>query len=204
MAPRDRIKELRRVRAAELLPNPRNWRKHPPAQQSAMRGLLADIGYAGALLARELADGSLELLDGHLRAATTPQAIVPVLVVDVTDEEAAKILATHDAITPMAVPDFGPWRSLLDDCRFEFPAAESLFESSPLAPREESVSGDGHIYSANAFHHAERDGHRPRRKKEINIAESYQVVVTCANEEQQRTVFERLRREGYACRLLML
>ena len=32
---RDRIKELRRVRAAELRPNPRNWRLHPPEQQDA-------------------------------------------------------------------------------------------------------------------------------------------------------------------------
>ena len=37
---RDRIRELRRVRAAELRPNPRNWRVHPPQQQDALRGVL--------------------------------------------------------------------------------------------------------------------------------------------------------------------
>jgi hypothetical protein len=46
---RDRIKELRRVRAAELRPNPRNWRVHPAEQQDALRGLLAEVGYADAL-----------------------------------------------------------------------------------------------------------------------------------------------------------
>jgi hypothetical protein len=77
---RDRIRELRRVRASELVLNPKNWRRHPKAQVDALRGLLAEIGYADALLARELVDGRLMLIDGHLRAETTPDAEVPVLV----------------------------------------------------------------------------------------------------------------------------
>src|SRR3972149_5815743 len=76
---RDRIKELRRVRASDLKPNPRNWRTHPSGQQDALRGVLAEVGYADALLARELADGTLMLIDGHLRAEPTPDAVVPVL-----------------------------------------------------------------------------------------------------------------------------
>ncbi len=47
---RDRIKELRRVPAHQLRPNAKNWRTHPTAQQDALRGVLAEIGYAGALL----------------------------------------------------------------------------------------------------------------------------------------------------------
>src|SRR5271169_178149 len=71
---RDRIKELRRFRAKDLLPNPKNWRRHPKAQVEALRDLLAEVGYADALLVRELADGRLMLIDGHLRAETTPNA----------------------------------------------------------------------------------------------------------------------------------
>ena len=48
---RDRIKELRRVKAKDLLPNFKNWRVHPKAQAAALRGLLSEIGYADALLA---------------------------------------------------------------------------------------------------------------------------------------------------------
>lgn len=55
---RDRIMGLRRVRARELLANPRNWRLHPKPQQDALKGVLAEIGYADALLARETPDGS--------------------------------------------------------------------------------------------------------------------------------------------------
>jgi hypothetical protein len=43
---RDRIKELRRVRAGDLKPHPKNWRVHSESQWNALRGLLAEIGYA--------------------------------------------------------------------------------------------------------------------------------------------------------------
>ena len=99
---RDRIRELRRVKASTLRPHPRNWRHHPQAQQDALRGILAEVGYADALLARELPDGALELIDGHLRAETTPDQEVPVLVLDVTEEEAAKLLVVIDPLAAMA------------------------------------------------------------------------------------------------------
>ncbi len=79
---RDRIRELRRVPAKDLLPNPKNWRRHPKAQANALRGLLEEIGYADALLARKLPDGKLMLIDGHLRAETTPDLELPVLILD--------------------------------------------------------------------------------------------------------------------------
>src|SRR3954468_1688916 len=110
---RDRIKALRRVPARELKPNPKNWRTHPPAQHDALRGLLAEIGYAGALLARELDDGSLELIDGHLRAETTPDSDVPVLVLDVTPAEADKLLATYDSVAQLAGADANAIQSLV-------------------------------------------------------------------------------------------
>ena len=47
---RDRVVELRRVRARELVPNPKNWRRHPKAQAEALRGLLGEIGNADALV----------------------------------------------------------------------------------------------------------------------------------------------------------
>ena len=60
------------------------------------------MGYADALLARELPDGKLMLIDGHLRAETTPLQEVPVLILDVTEAEADKILLTLDPLAGMA------------------------------------------------------------------------------------------------------
>ena len=101
---RNRVRELRLVRASELLPNRKNWRRHPAKQAAALHGLLGEIGYADALIARETADG-LVLIDGHLRAETTPNMMVPVVIVDLTEDEADKFLLTADPLAGMAVAD---------------------------------------------------------------------------------------------------
>ena len=99
---RDRVKELRRVRAGDLMPNPKNWRTHPASQADALKGILAEVGYADALLARELPDGTLMLVDGHLRAETTPELEVPVLILDVNEAEADKLLLSLDPLAALA------------------------------------------------------------------------------------------------------
>lgn len=126
---RDRIKSLRRVRAKELKPNPKNWRTHPEAQRNALRGVLAEIGYADALIARELKDGTLELIDGHLRAETTPDAKVPVLVLDVTAKEAELLLATLDPLSAMAEADAVALDALVGALDPSSDAVQSLLES---------------------------------------------------------------------------
>src|SRR3990172_5776004 len=131
---RDRIKELRRVRASDLRPNPRNWRSHPAAQQDALHGLLAEVGYADALLARELADGTLMLVDGHLRAETTPDAVVPVLVLDVDEAEADKILLTLDPLAAMATTSSERLQSLLANVETDNAAVRALLDD--LARRD--------------------------------------------------------------------
>jgi len=102
---RNRVKSLRMVPASDLRPNPKNWRTHPKAQADALRGVLAEVGLADACLARELPDGSLMLIDGHLRAETLGDGDVPVLVLDVNEAEADKILATLDPLAAMAETD---------------------------------------------------------------------------------------------------
>lgn len=111
---RDRIKEFRRVKASEILPNPKNWRTHPKAQKEALQGLLAEIGFAGAVLARETPHG-LMLIDGHLRTETAVDAEIPVLILDVDEKEANKILATFDPISAMADSDAAALDALLRD-----------------------------------------------------------------------------------------
>jgi DNA modification methylase len=123
---RDRIRELRRVRAADLVPNPKNWRRHPKAQAAALRGLLQELGYSDALLAREMPDGRLMLIDGHLRAETTPDAQVPVLVLDLDEEESDKLLLTLDPLAALAESDSERISALLQTVRTESPAVEEL------------------------------------------------------------------------------
>src|SRR5438876_9386199 len=94
---RDRLVELRRVPASKLLPDPKNWRRHPSAQAVALRALLAEVGWADACLARQTEQG-LVLIDGHLRREVASDALVPVLVLDVTESEAQTLLAALDPL----------------------------------------------------------------------------------------------------------
>ena len=96
-------------------------------QTAALRGLLAEVGYADALLARELPDGKLQLIDGHLRAETTPSAMVPVLILGVSEAEADKIVLTLDPLAGMAESDSERLEALLNNVRTDSKAVEQLF-----------------------------------------------------------------------------
>lgn len=110
---RDRIKEFRRVAADELLKNPKNWRVHPPEQVAALRGVLNEIGFAGAELCRELPDGSLMLIDGHSRQDLMGSRKIPCLITDLSEEEGDLLLATFDPIGAMATADSAKLDELL-------------------------------------------------------------------------------------------
>lgn len=124
---KDRIKELRRVKGSELIPNPKNWRRHPKGQHDAMRGVLAEIGFAGAAIARETPDG-LILLDGHLRAEVSPDQEIPVLVLDVNEAEADMILATFDPLGAMAETDKEVLENLLANIDVESEATQAMLD----------------------------------------------------------------------------
>jgi ParB-like chromosome segregation protein Spo0J len=136
---RDRIKELRRVKASELHPNPKNWRTHPKQQLDAIRGILAEVGFAGAELARELPDGSLQLIDGHARAEIAGDAEIPVLILDVTESEADKILATYDPIGAMAEADAGKLEELLREVQT---GSEALAEMLADLAKDNGILGE--------------------------------------------------------------
>jgi hypothetical protein len=182
---RDRVKELRRVPASQLKPSLKNWRLHPKEQADALRGLLAEVGFAGAALARELEDGSLELIDGHLRAETTGDMPIPVLVLDVTAEEADKLLATFDPISAMATADAAKLDELLKSVSSSNEAVNALLES---------VAHDAGIATAE-------DESPPAGQD--TIPEKYQILIEFENESTQAAWLEKLTAEGLTCRSLI-
>lgn len=141
MSIRDRIKSLRRVKASELRPSPKNWRTHPREQQDALRGVLEEVGFADAVLARELADGTLELVDGHLRADLMPDQKIPVLVLDIDETEAAKLLATLDPLAAMAEADAAKLDELLREIDTGSEALQKLY--AELAEDAGVIPGEG-------------------------------------------------------------
>lgn len=124
---KDLVKELRRVKASELIPNEKNWRLHPDEQQQAMQGALEEIGIAGPVLAYETPQG-LKLIDGHLRAELMGDKPIPVVVLECSDEVAAKVLATYDPMSGKAETDPVKLKELLAELEFESSALQEMAE----------------------------------------------------------------------------
>lgn len=145
MLVRDRVKELRRVRAGDLKGAPWNWRRHGDRQRSAVVGSLEELGITDPLKARELADGTLELWDGHLRqdilARVGPDTLIPVIVTDLTEEEAKKANLIHDPLAELAEPDAEKLDSLIQDVDTDNAALAELLDDLAGTATEGVIEG---------------------------------------------------------------
>lgn len=186
MKVRDRIKELRRVKASELIPNAKNWRTHPTRQRDALKGVLAEVGYADALLAYET-DAGLCLIDGHLRAETTPDMLVPVLILDVDEAEANKLLASLDPLAALAGTDGHQLQSLLNEVQTSSEELAGMFTS---LLEKSGIIG--------------KEAYESRLLDEPVDLTQYKIMIDCETEEQQRELLEKLTGEGLNCRGVVL
>ena len=183
--PRNRIKRHVRVRAGDLVPHELNPRLHPDAQREALAALYREIGFARSLLAYELPDGRLKLIDGHLRAEMSPDMEVDVEVLDVSDAEARTLLLSIDPLAQLAGYD----QAVLDRLRHVTDTT-----SDALANLWESLG------QARAASDADLAAARERPKV---IPEQYLVLVECADEREQAVLLERFKTEGLKCKALM-
>lgn len=110
----------------ELEDNPRNWRQHPNAQLLALRDIIAEVGWAGALLYNERTG---RLIDGHARKKIAKKGEkVPVLVGSWSEEEEKNILLTLDPIGSMAAADRTALDELIVSVRFESSTLGAVLE----------------------------------------------------------------------------
>lgn len=116
------------MRASELTADPRNWREHPKHQVAALRTVMEQIGFSGAVLARE-DGGDLVVIDGHLRTDFAEDQMIPVLVLDVTEEEAAVLLATMDPIGAMAQANGDLLKDLVEEIDTSDAALSALLDT---------------------------------------------------------------------------
>jgi hypothetical protein len=178
---RNRIKSHRRVRAGDLIPHELNFRLHPEQQRAALQALYAEVGFARSLLAYELPDGRLKLIDGHLRRDLEPDMEVDVEVLDVNDEEARALLLSIDPLAALAQTQEQIHRRLLEITPTEFEELKAAWQ----ATAESSVAAVSPSPGAAA------------------CPAHFVVLVTCRNEEHQVEVLNRLGSEGLECRALL-
>jgi DNA modification methylase len=138
-AVRNRIKELRYVRGRDLVPHRNNYRTHPASQIHALRAILNDVGIAAALVGRELPGGKVQIIDGHARAGVLPDEKLPVLILDVDEQEAAKLLATLDPLSAMAGIDGDALRKVLEAAQLEDEALLRMVDG--LLPKVDPKEG---------------------------------------------------------------
>jgi hypothetical protein len=176
---RNRIKSHRRVRAGDLIPHEFNFRCHPDNQRHALGALYEQVGFARSLLAYELPDGRLKLIDGHLRRDFDPDMEVDVEILDVTDEEARALLLSIDPLAELAVSQEQLQTRLMELTPTVSPELRRLWESAAT-----TALGDP----------LERHG-----KRGDFLAHEFYVLIRCRDERHQVELLERFQAEGLDC-----
>ncbi len=187
---RNRVLELRLVKAQEIEGAPWNWRTHPDKQQAGVVASLEELGIIDPLKCWVPAPGRLMLFDGHLRRdileRTGPDTLVPVVVTDLSEEEARKANLVFDPLTEQAEADREKLAEALAAVEFRH---EELAE---LAREMAAAAGL-----------AEEPEPEPAADETGDLVEYFHVLVECQGEQQQRELLERLEGEGYTCRSLI-
>lgn len=111
----------------DLLDNPANFRRHGDSQRLAMDGALTELGWIQRVIVNRTTG---RIIDGHLRAelARREGQQVPVLYVDLTEDEERVALATVDPIAAMAETDQTALDELLDSIEVTDPALEAMLD----------------------------------------------------------------------------
>lgn len=112
----------------DLLANPSNWRLHPQFQQDALKGVLNEVGWVQRVIVNQRTG---YVVDGHARVAVAMRegaTEVPVLYVDLSEDEEKLILASLDPIGGLAGTDDAQLRALLNEVSAEDEALQALLD----------------------------------------------------------------------------
>jgi hypothetical protein len=185
---RNRIKAHVRMRAGDLVPHELNPRTHTEVQRATLAALYAEIGFARSLLAYELPDGRLKLIDGHLRQNLKPDMEVDVEILDVNDTEARALLLSLDPLAQLADYDQATLDRLRTLTSTTSDAVANLWES---------------IARANAAVEESLAAARTSGKQSETIREQFLILVECADEQTQIELLQRFQQEGLKCKALL-
>jgi predicted RNA binding protein with dsRBD fold (UPF0201 family) len=115
-------------RPDQLLANPSNWRIHPKHQQDALSAVLDNVGWVQRVIINRTTG---HIVDGHLRvslAISRNEAEVPVVYVDLTEDEELTVLATIDPLSAMAATDSAKLAELLASVQTDDAALEAVLK----------------------------------------------------------------------------
>jgi hypothetical protein len=174
---RNRIVGEALVAASDLRANPKNWRTHSKAQRAALDGVLDEVGWVQRVMVNQR---SGLIMDGHARVeqAAARGESVPVVYVDLSEQEEALVLATFDPLGAMASVD-----------------AKALCLLSVDIAQLQCAELDALVHSA-------ANNGKPDVQAVLAGLE-YRVIVDCIGEGHQAELLERFDAEGLRCRPLI-
>lgn len=133
---RSRIVDHGEVDPTSLLAHPLNWRTHPEHQRRALVDVLDQVGWVQDVIVNRRTG---RIVDGHLRVSVARErgeATLPVVYVDLAEDEEALVLATLDPLSALATRDDAILEQLLVGVNANGDALGKLLaEVAPQAPR---------------------------------------------------------------------
>ena len=127
----------------QILANPMNWRKHPKYQKDALRGILKEVGWVQRTIINQRTG---HLVDGHLRVETAledGEPMVPVVYVDLSEEEEKIALASLDSISALAETDQDMINEIVQSVSVENEQLQEFLQGLFIDPNlEEEAEGE--------------------------------------------------------------
>ena len=182
---RNRIVEHIQLPASELLPHENNPRIHGSFQKEALIALGREVGFARSLLGYRDALGRVRLIDGHLRREVLGNGEVCVEILDVTDDEARKLLLSIDPLAALAETELGPLEILRNLVATDEDALATLWSSIETLPEEVDLEKEN------------------KAEKAKNLPEKWLVLIECENEAMQVLLLAEMQTRGIPVKALV-
>ena len=159
----------------QLLAHPMNARRHPNRQRDALRESLGRVGWVDVV---KVNTRTGHVVDGHARVeeAISKGSTVPVVYVDLDEDEERFVLATLDPISAMARTDAEAMIDLTDGMTFE---SEALSEMVGKLRDEEVLPDDDDADTGSQLGDIE-----------------YRLVVSCSDELAQAELLAEFESRG--------
>ncbi|MDA7950032.1 MAG: ParB N-terminal domain-containing protein [Pirellulaceae bacterium] len=189
----DRILSLRRIPISSIIPRKNRWRKHPKRQKDLLTSLLQEIGFTQPIVVTPSRQKKNEeqfiLLDGHLRleiltelqaaAKSKSPPKIPALVLQLSQKEERALAIFSDYTTQLSQKD-----------------------KAELASLSKSIESKNKQILASLEKIEQQD--RNARQRKVAVPEFHHIQIECTDEEEQREVYDLVKRKGYSCRILTL
>lgn len=174
--------EIKEIEVAKIKPYAKNAKRHSAEQIDRIAKSITEFGFRQPVVI----DSNFEIIIGHGRFEAVKKlglATVSCVMVDDLSDEQIKALRLADNKLNESEWD-------MDLLNLELDEIEAV-DMSDFGFLDEVINDDA-------------DDAKAKTRKQIELSESYSVVIDCEDEVEQEKIYNNLVKEGYSCRLSTL